>query len=56
MAEEKMRESAERDFQANIRPLERVTSFKYLGWVLTEAENDCKAVVRNLKIVQSSWE
>ena len=29
-------------------PLEMVTSFKYLGWVVSAADNDWLAVVRNL--------
>ena len=31
---EDMQGSVDRDFQAYGRPLETVTSFKYLGWVL----------------------
>ena len=40
MAEEEMRESEERAFQAYRRLLKTVTSFKYLGRVLTAAENN----------------
>ena len=38
--EEKLRKSAERAFQYYRRMLETVTSFKYLGWILTVADND----------------
>ena len=43
MAEEEIRESAERAFQEYGIPLVTVTSFKYLGRVLTTAENDWPA-------------
>ena len=40
MAEEEMRESVERAFQAYGIPLDTVTSFKYLGRVLTAANDN----------------
>ena len=55
MAEEEMRESAERAFQAYGRPLETVTYFKYLGWVLAAADDDWPAVVGNLWKARKSW-
>ena len=51
-----MLESAERTFQAYGRPLDTVTSFKYLGRVLTTADDNCTEVVRNMKKAQKSWE
>ena len=56
MAEEELRESVERAFQAYGRPLEMVNSFKYLGRVLTEVDDDWTAVVRNLKKARKSWD
>ena len=49
-----MRESEERAFRAYERPLESVTSFKYLGRVLTAADNNWPAVVGNLKKARKS--
>ena len=55
MAEEEMRESAERDFQDYVRPFKMVTLFKYLGQVLKVVDEDWLAVVRNLWKAQKSW-
>ena len=55
MEEEDIWDSAERAFQAYGRPLEAVTSFKYLGWVLTAADNDWPVIVGNLKKSRKSW-
>ena len=55
LAEEEMRESAERAYQAYRRPLERVTSFKYFGRVLMAGDDDCPAVMINLKKARESW-
>ena len=49
MSKEEMRESAERHFQVFGRLLETVTSFKYLGRVLTSVGNNWPSVVENLK-------
>ena len=38
LAEEEIRESAERTFQAYSRHLATVTLFKYLGWILMAAD------------------
>ena len=48
MAEEELRESAERAYKAYGRPIETVTSFKYLERVLTSADDDWTTVVGNL--------
>ena len=55
MAEEDLQESAERAFQAYGRTLEMVTSFKYLGPVLTGEEDDWTAVVGNLRKARNFW-
>ena len=36
-------------------PLEIVTSFKYLGWMISAADNDWLGVVINLANVQVLW-
>ena len=38
------------------RPLTSVSSFKYLGWVLTAAEDNWTAVIRNLQGARKKWE
>ena len=48
MAEEDLQESAERAFQAYGISIKIISSFKYLGWVLTAAEDNWTEVVRNL--------
>ena len=42
--EKKLQEISERAFQAYGEPLETVTSFKYLGRVLTAGNDDCTSV------------
>ena len=56
MAEEELQEIADRDFQAYGRPLDTVTSFKYMGRVLAMAVDDCPEVVGNLRKARKSWE
>ena len=48
LAEEELRESTERAFDAYGAPLENVKSFKYLGRVMTAGDDDWHAVVGNL--------
>ena len=55
MAEEDLLEIKEKAFQAYIRPLETVTSIKYLGRVLTVADENWLEVVGNLRNVRKSW-
>ena len=55
LAEEEMAESAERAFQSCSRPLVTVTSFKYLGRVLTAADDDLPEVLGDLRKVRKSW-
>ena len=52
---EEMRESMVRSFQAYGRPLETVTSFKYLGRIMTASDNDWLAVVGNTRKNRKSW-
>ena len=56
LAEEDMRESVTRDFQAYRRPIETVTSFKYLGRIMMASENYWPSVVGNLQKAQKSWD
>ena len=47
-----MRESTERAFEAYGSPLENVTAFKYLGWVMTAVDDDWPAVVGKLSNIK----
>ena len=49
MAEENLRESLERDFQAYMEPLETVILFKYMGQVMTTGGYDWPEVAGNLR-------
>ena len=49
MTEEEMQESVDRAFQAYVRPLATVTLFKYLGLVLTVADDNLPVEVGNLR-------
>ena len=42
-------------FRDYMRPLETVTAFKYLGRVLTVSDDNCPAVVDNLRKAPSRW-
>ena len=55
IAEEEMWESVDRAFKAYVRPIETVTSFIYLGRVLTAADDDWPAVVGNLRKGRKRW-
>ena len=50
-----MRESTERDFEAYGAPLENVTTFKYLGQVMTAVDYDWPEVVGKLHMAKNSW-
>ena len=50
-----MRESVERSFQGYGRPLDMVTLFKYLGRVLTAADDNWTALVGDLWKARNSW-
>ena len=45
---EEDRKITARAFRAYERPLEMVTSFKYLGRVISATDDNCLVVVRNL--------
>ena len=55
MAEADLRYSTERAFNAYGKPLEAVSTFKYLGWVMTVGDDDWLAVVGNLVKAQKNW-
>ena len=52
---EEVRAIKERDFQAYVQPLNLVTSFKYLGRILTASDDDWPVVVGNLRKVRKKW-
>ena len=47
---------ASRAFSAYGRPLEMVSSFKYLGRVLLAADDDWLAVIRNITKSRAIWQ
>ena len=55
MAEEEIQESEDRAFQAYGRPLMTITSFKYLGWLLTAADDNWPALVGGLIKAWKGW-
>ena len=55
MAEAELRDSTERAFEAYGKPLETVSTLKYLGRVMTTGDDDWPAVVGNLLKVRKSW-
>ena len=55
MAEADQRDSTERAFEAYRKPLETVTTFKYLGRVMTAGDDDWPAVAGNLVKARKIW-
>ena len=55
LAAEEEREVTTRDFSVYGRPLEMVTSFRYLGRVILEADNNWLTVARNLSWERAVW-
>ena len=55
MAESKLIESTGRSFEAYGKPIEAVSSFKYLGRIMTAGDNDWPAVVVNLVKARKIW-
>ena len=55
LAEEEEREVTARAFSAYGRPLDMVTSFKYLRQVISEADDNWSAVVKNLARARKVW-
>ena len=45
----------ERSFQAYGKPLKNVTTFKYLGRVMTSGDDNCLAVAGNSQKSRKSW-
>ena len=56
LAEAELRESTERAFWAYGEPLENVSEFKYLIWVMTAVDDDWPAVVGNFCKARKIWE
>ena len=52
---EYMRESTERSLQAYSTPLESITSFKYLGRIMTASNENCQEVVGKLRKERKRW-
>ena len=50
-----MRDSTVRAFQGYSRHIKTVTSFKYLGRIITASDNDYLAVVGNLRKARYIW-
>ena len=55
LAADEVKEGVARAFQAYGRPLDMITSFKYLGRVLTNLGGDWLAVVGDLRKAQKRW-
>ena len=55
LAETEVRESMEMDFEVYGEQLQTVPSFKYLGRILTEGDDDWPAVAGNLGKTRKSW-
>ena len=55
MAEAELRDSTERALEAYGKPLEMVSTFKYLGWVMTAGYDDWPAVAGNLVKARNIW-
>ena len=55
MSEEEERAVTSRDFSAYGHPLEMVTSFKYLGQVISAMYNDWSELFRNMVKAREVW-
>ena len=55
LAEAEVRDSVEMAFEVYGEQLQAVPSFKYLGRILTEGDNDWPAVAGNLGKARKSW-
>ena len=55
IAEEDLKDSTERAFEAYGKPIETVNKFKYLGRVMTAGDDDWPAVAGNLVKAWKSW-
>ena len=54
MAESELREITERAFEAYGNPIEAVSSFKCLGWIIIAGDDDWPAVAVNLVNTRNS--
>ena len=50
-----MWDSTERDLKAYGKPLDTITTFKYMGRVMTAGDDDWPAVAGNLVKARKSW-
>ena len=55
MAEAELRDSMERAFEAYGKPLETVSTFKYLGRVMRAGDDDWPSVAGNLVKARQRW-
>ena len=55
MTETKLRESTGMDFEAYVKQIEAIHSFKYLGRIMTAGDDDWPAVEVNLLKARKSW-
>ena len=55
MAEAELRDSTERAFEAYGKPLEPVTTFKYMERVMTEGDDEWPVVTGNLVKARKNW-
>ena len=55
LAEAETRDNLERAFEAYGEPIQNISTFRYLGRVLTAGDDDWFAVVGNLGKVRKSW-
>ena len=55
MVVEDIRESTEQYLRSYGRPLNLVPSFKYIGRIIKNLENDWPVVVRNLRKAHKKW-
>ena len=55
LTETEARKNTERAFHAFGKPMEAVSEFRYLGWLLTATDDDWPAVARNIWKARMSW-
>ena len=55
MAEAEVWDSTERDLKAYGKPLDTITTFKYMGRVMTAGDDDWPAVAGNLVKARKNW-
>ena len=55
LLEEEARSGVETVFTADVIPLSQFTTFKYLGWIITAADDNWPALVGNLRKARQKW-